>query len=103
VADLPHFAFPFQRGRNGKVNVVEQDTEQHVMSCEALIVRYPRGFRVSRPEFGWNWPLFKTLPLDLSGLEEALATFEPRGRADASQWADAAEKAAQHISVEVGI
>ena len=34
--DRPHFRYPFRRG-----NVVEQDTVEHVMSCELVIVSYP--------------------------------------------------------------
>jgi phage baseplate assembly protein W len=102
VADVPHFAFPFQRsGSRGTVNVVEQDAEEHVMACENMIVRCPVGFRADRPEFGWPFPEFRTVPIAVDELEDALRTFEPRGSGDATAWVDEADLASQHISVDV--
>jgi hypothetical protein len=96
--DRPHFRFPFRRG-----SVVEQDTVDHVMSCEMVIVSYPVGLRQDRPEFGWPWPELETPPLDLGPLTQALKQFEPRGTATATQYADLIEAAMQHISVDVAI
>jgi phage baseplate assembly protein W len=100
VADIPHISFPFQRGADGHLEVVEQDTPEHVLSCENMIVRCPRGWRTDRPEFGWPFPQFRNAPINLDALRDALARFEPRGRADVSEYLDAAE-AAQHISIDV--
>jgi phage baseplate assembly protein W len=100
MADVPHFAFPFGRS-DGKVAVVEQDTSQHVMACENVIVRCPVGFRNERPEFGWRFPQFDPVPLDVRPLEAALARFEPRGHANAEEHADAVSAAVRHISIEV--
>lgn len=94
----PHFQFPFRRGA-----VVEQDTVDHIMSCEAVIVSYPVGLRQDRPEFGWPWPELSTPPLDLGPLEQALRQFEPRGTATASQYTDLIQASMQHISVDVAI
>jgi phage baseplate assembly protein W len=77
--DLPHFVFPFRRGANGHVNVVEQDTIAHIMSCETVIAYCPLGARQERPEFGWDWPIYNAWPINTTSLEQALATFEPRG------------------------
>lgn len=101
MADVPHFAFPFQRGPNGRVNVVEQDTDEHVMACEHVIVRCPVGFRDERPEFGWPWPEFRTAPLDVGELEEALRRFEPRSRATGREYMEAADAAVRHIDIGV--
>lgn len=102
-ADRPHFAFPFRLGENGKVEVLEQDSDEHVMSCEHVIVRCPTGFREDRPEFGWPFPEFATTPVDVGPLEAALARFEPRGSAKATEWADEADAAVRHISVDVEV
>ncbi|MCU1500593.1 MAG: hypothetical protein JWM47_4546 [Acidimicrobiales bacterium] len=102
MADIPHFKFPFQRSPDGKtVDVVEQDTVEHVMTCEEVIVRCPLGFRIERPEFGWPFPEFQTGDIDLSALEAALADLEPRGSANSQQWADVVHAAVRHIEVEV--
>jgi phage baseplate assembly protein W len=101
VTDRPHFAFPFQRGENGSVNVVEQSTPEHVAACENVIVRCPTGFREARPEFGWPFPEFATVPISLEPLRAALRLFEPRGEADVQEYADAASASIRHISIEV--
>jgi phage baseplate assembly protein W len=101
--DLPHLSFPFQRDPvSGVVQVVEQDTVEHVMSCELVIVHYPLGARTDRPEFGWAWPELEGAPLNLASLEQALGQFEPRGQANASQYADVAA-ATVYVSVDVAI
>jgi hypothetical protein len=80
MADIPHFRHPFTRSPSGRVAVVEQDTPEHVQSCQNVIVRCPTGFREERPEFGWPFPEFRTAPLDLTELAVALRRFEPRAQ-----------------------
>jgi hypothetical protein len=101
MADNPHFAFPFERDSAGKVRVVEQDSSDHIMSCEHVVVRCPLGWRDERPEFGWPFPEFHNVPLDLGPLKAALERFEPRGEARVDQYIDAASAAITHITVEV--
>jgi phage baseplate assembly protein W len=101
MPDRPHFAFPFTRGVTGKVNVNEQDTIEHVMACEHVIVRCPLGFRDDRPEFGWPFPVFQNAPLDLTALTEALNRFEPRGTATGHEYADEADQATRNITIQV--
>lgn len=103
MADRPHFAFPFGRGPDGKIAVVEQDSDEHVMSCEHVIVRCPLGWREDKPEFGWPWPEFASVPLDLNALEEALRRWEPRSRASATDYADVANAAVREVTVEVEV
>ncbi len=83
--ETPHFAFPFGRGANGKIEVCEQGSEAHVTACANVIARCQLGARPERPEFGWRWPYMHLLPLDLTGLTDALARFEPRARALGTQ------------------
>ena len=77
--DRPHFQQPFTRpaGTHG-VNVIEQDTSDHILSCQWTIASCPVGFRDERPEFGWAFPTFQPLPVDYAALVDALKTFEPR-------------------------
>jgi len=99
----PHLQFPFTRDPVSRtVQVVEQDTVEHVMSCEMVIVSCPLGFREDRPEFGWAWPELKNAPLDLGSLEQALRQFEPRRNASASQYLDFAA-ATVNVNVEIAI
>lgn len=101
MADRPHFAFPFERDPSGKIRVVEQDSDEHVMSCEHVIVRCPLGWREDKPEFGWPWPEFANMPLDLTGLEAALRRWEPRSRANATDYTEVANAAVREVTVEV--
>lgn len=66
---------------------MEQDSPEHVMSCENVILRCPTGFRLARPEFGIPEILFRNVPLDFGELETALRRFEPRGKLSVQQWA----------------
>jgi phage baseplate assembly protein W len=101
MADVPHFAFPFHRDR-GRVVVVEQDTLQHVDACCQTIVRCPAGWRDERPEFGWQFPEFRNAPLDPSVVTDALRRFEPRAsNVRATEWADQANDAVRHLSIDV--
>lgn len=101
--DRPHFEYPFRRGSDGHVACVEQDTPEHITSCENVIVRCPLGFRDDRPEFGWPFPEFVNIPISTRGLEDALRTFEPRGRAKAREYIEAADAAVRGISVDVEV
>jgi phage baseplate assembly protein W len=101
--ERPHISFPFQRDPvTGSVQAVEQDSVEHIMSCETVIVQHPLGYRHDRPEFGWAWPELENAPLNLGSLEQALRQFEPRGKASATQYLDVARAAVQ-ISVDVAI
>jgi phage baseplate assembly protein W len=101
MIERPHLKFPFTLDpATNTVQVVEQDTPEHVMSCELVIVHYPAGTRADRPEFGWAWPDMQTMPLDLTPLQQALERFEPRGQANVAQHADLA---ASLVTVEAQI
>jgi phage baseplate assembly protein W len=101
-ARIPHLRFPFARGPDGGVLTVEQDTTEHILGCENVIVRCPTGFRWDRPEFGWPWPLFHNAPLDLGPLEAALSAFEPRARVTTQEAAELADAATRRVTVNVG-
>jgi hypothetical protein len=98
VADRPHFAYPFVRS-GGKVAVVEQDTAEHTLARANMVVRCPLGFRLERPDFGWPFPEFQPIPLDLGPLEDAM---ERAGlEVDAYELANLADQAIREATVEV--
>jgi len=94
IQSRPHFAFPFERiesgPRAGKVATVEQDTTEHIMSCENVIASCPRGFRVEQPEFGIPWPEYTT-NLDEAAVLDALRRQEPRARLSGRHIGDAGD------------
>lgn len=105
----PHLAFPFSRSADGtSINVVEQGSEEEVMACVQMIARCPLGYREDRPEFGWDWPDLRLMPINPQPLLNAIQTFEPRAvkliatEDDAQALADAA-LGVQDIDVDVYI
>lgn len=102
--ELPHFRMPFGRDpKTGKVACVEQDTPEHVQSCEMTIAMCPQGFRVDRPEFGIPWPDMMNLPIDLDPIEAALQQFEPRGKPDAKQYLDMIMHGQGHVEIDISV
>lgn len=95
MADLPHFGHPFKRG-----NVVEQDTDKHVMACENVIVRCPVGFRLERPDFGIPWPEYRQ-HIDPSELTSAMMRLEPRSRLTATEIRSLLDASRSEITIEV--
>lgn len=102
--ERPHFAFPFRLTSDGtSVVQVEQDTLEHIHSCEHVIIRCPIGFRDERPDFGWPFPEFVNIPVETEDLKAALTELEPRGRARVEEWADEVDASIRHISVDVEV
>jgi phage baseplate assembly protein W len=97
MADLPHFAFPFARGA-----YVEQDSMEHVVSCENVIVRCPVGFRVERPDYGVPWPDYAT-QIDGEVVAQALAALEPRSTCTAYTARDWLADAMATITIELEV
>ena len=71
--DRPHKRQPWAHG-----SYVEQDTPEHILSCQYTIAACAVGQRQERPEFGWAMPFMRTMPVSFAGLVAALKQFEPR-------------------------
>jgi hypothetical protein len=76
VVDTPHFAYPFTLVGNA-VDVSEQDSIDELQDCANVIVRCPTGFLLARPDFGWAFPEFRTVPIDPRELVAAMNRFGP--------------------------
>lgn len=99
--DTPHFKQPFTRGTDGKVQVVEQDSTEHVDSCIEVIARCPIGFRVELPEYGVPTPIFQNIPLNPDEFVTALRRWEPRAQVNGSEYADQAAAWHRHLLMEI--
>lgn len=76
-ATTPHFAVPFRMdGSRGSV-VTEQDSEEEILDCIEVILRYPQGHRPEKPEFGIPDLTFME-HADERLIQEALDEWEPR-------------------------
>lgn len=71
-----HFAAPFSIGRAGTATV-EQGSAENVADNIYNIAVCPQGERDDNPQFGIPEITFKKMPVDLTGLEEALRKYEP--------------------------
>jgi hypothetical protein len=107
MIEHPHFQMPLQRGSDGKLNVVEQATPEHVASQEVSVALCPVGFRDERPDFGWAIPVMGTVPPDPQQLVEALDRLVPlpRPRTASTYMTLATDPSAWTIQVkaEVGV
>jgi len=95
----PHFTWPFER-RGGHVAVAEQGSQAHINTQIYSVVATPLGYRAERPEFGWPFPEFAMVPLELATLQAAIANFVPDADVHIEEWADAASQAVRHIRIE---
>lgn len=95
--ERPHFAWPFTRPDAGGVYVVEQGSPDHIRGQQYALVVTPLGWRSERPEYGWPWPEFSMVPLDLEPLRLALRRFVPDADVVVEEWADVASEAIRHI------
>jgi phage baseplate assembly protein W len=95
--DRPHFAFPFARG-----SYVEQDSMEHVVSCENVIVRCPVGFRIERPDYGVPWPDYAT-QIDGEAVSAALEALESRSTCTAEMARDRLADAMATITIKLEV
>jgi phage baseplate assembly protein W len=91
----PHFAFPFTRDdHTGHVAEQEENTEEQVFSVVQVITAWPVGFSMSRPEFGWPFPEFRTLhPDSVDELVNVIRRWEPRAKVLGTDITTVAERA----------
>lgn len=97
-----HFAYPFERGPDGDLNMVEQDTPEHVMAQVNTVVRYPVGYLAEEPDFGIPWPDFRQAPIDARAIADAVVAQVPDA-ADVSvtEFADAAGAAYRTVELDI--
>lgn len=82
MADVPHFASPFQIVGK-QASVIEQDSDQDLLLCVATLLRTEIGSRDELPEYGIEDLAFQG---DVTGdITDAIREWEPRVEADTEQ------------------
>lgn len=99
---LPHFAFPFRRDR-GKVVVVAQDTIAHVQSSALAILACPVGSFGPDPEFGYDDPTFRQIPVQAAALAATVGRFEPRANVTGTEEGVLGDMSARHVTLEMEV
>lgn len=81
---IPKFRVPLQL-QNGRLALVEQDSEDNVAACVYAILAYERGSRLEDPNFGVDDPSFETVPVDTDEWLEQIAAYEPRAQVQTTE------------------
>lgn len=81
---IPKLRVPL-RLENGRLALVEQDSQDNVAACVYTILSYERGARLEDPDFGVEDPTFATMPLDVDEWFEQIAAYEPRAEVTTEQ------------------
>jgi hypothetical protein len=104
VSETPtHFGSPFAFNTEGAANVVIQATPPNILANTFNVCVCPEGFREDLPEFGIPQLEFQTVPLQLTGLEEAVNRWEPRANPQLTERAAALTTQAERtLTMEVG-
>lgn len=82
--DVPHIALPIQFV-GSQYATTQEGTTDEVAACVAAIVSFPIGYREEAPDFGVVDPTFSQRPIDTTGIEEAVETYEPRAHVDIAE------------------
>lgn len=98
--EAPHFSYPYAIGRAGSA-VCEQDSPADLVARASNVAVCTIGFREDDPDFGIPELLFKSVPLDGSGVQEAIAQWAELD-VSASEHAEALQTATRIIAVTVG-
>lgn len=100
----PHFTLPFRlvpHGTGLQAAVVEQDSEDDVMSCVEAVVRYDAGQRIEKPSFGKPDPTFDEPKVDENELMGAILRWEPRAGILIQQSPDRVDTLIARVQVSV--
>lgn len=97
---VPQFDVPFRIGKNGQVATVEQGSAEEVGAQIYNVIACPQGAKLNDPTFGIPSPLFAAMPLDTSGIANAVQAQVPGATIDVIQRAlDAAATATANLTV----
>lgn len=95
---IPKLRIPL-RVENGRLALVEQDSQDNVAACVYTILSYERGSRLEDPDFGVESRLFDQMPIDVDEWLEQISAYEPRASVQTQQ---EIEDLTGSVLVEVG-
>jgi phage baseplate assembly protein W len=97
---VPHLAFPI-RVECGIYVTDQQDSNTEVTTCVRNICSFQKGVRIERPDFGILDPTLTVLPIDVNGIAQSIATWEPRANVEIETIADMEGEETINIRVAV--
>lgn len=96
---IPKLRVPL-RLENGRLALVEQDSQDNVAACVYALLATERGSRLEDPDFGVESRLFDQMPVDVDEWLEQIAAYEPRAEVQTQQ---EIEDLTGLVLVEVGL
>lgn len=98
--DVPHLAFPL-RVECGMFVTDRQDSTDEVTTSVRNICSFEKGTRIERPDFGIDDPTLKTMPIDVTGIGQAIGDWEPRAEVEIEEVIDLQGVETLNIKVSV--
>lgn len=96
---IPHFAWPI-RFVGLRYATAEQNSDDEVMSCVAVICSFERGSRPEAPGFGITDPTLQISPPDSNDIYAAVGEYEPRAEIDiTTTYSDVPSHDQMHVAV----
>jgi hypothetical protein len=96
----PHFSETFTFNAKGEAVVVEQDSPGDLVARAKNVAVCPIGFREDHPDFGIPETLFQTIPLDTTGVRQAIAKWAELNLS-ISEHGEALQTAVRQVIMEV--
>jgi hypothetical protein len=99
-ARIPVFAYPFRLGSHGEFTVVEQDSEEDIVTSVSVLVRTARGQRIDLPEYGVSDMTF-AVGVNRNEILAAVSRWEPRASAIVGSSNDALDVLIQRVNIDI--
>jgi phage baseplate assembly protein W len=97
---VPHFAIPFRVNASGSAAVLDQDSDEEIAQCVAVLMSTTVGERIELPDYGIPSPVFSMLSAhDDTDLAAAVGKWEPR--ATALVHSEVIDESLRHVLVEL--
>lgn len=98
--EIPHFAFPFQFGRDGAVVVLDQGSHEEIEQNVKVLVRTELGERLEVPDFGVPDPTF-SVGIDTEAIAAAAQEWDSRADVVVAARPDALLTMVQDLLIQV--
>jgi phage baseplate assembly protein W len=98
----PHFAFPFQLGKDGAFQVVEQDSLDEIVQSVQVLVGTQLGSREELPEYGIEDPTFSA-PVDVVAIQTSIEEWEDRAAVDIERSMSTVDELLQNVVITIGL
>jgi len=102
MADVPHFALPFQLGPAG-APVVEQDSIDDIANCVTAIAVTHIGWRAEVPTFGIPDLVLRRVPIGAEDINSWISNQEPRALLTVEERPDKVDSLIDYINIGVSI